>query len=88
MIGDPYVGKICMLTLIDELTKKFLKIHYARQLGSIQVIEQLANAMIIYGIPQYILSDNGPDSPWDNGFCESFYGTFRDNFLDGETFTA
>lgn len=27
-------------------------------------------------------------SPWKNGFCESFNGTFRDNLLDGESFTA
>ena len=25
-------------------------------------------------------------SPWENGFCESFNGTFRDNLLDGEIF--
>ena len=25
-----------------------------------------------------------PGSPWGNGFCESFKGTFRDNLLDGE----
>jgi hypothetical protein len=23
---------------------------------------------------------------WENGFCESFNGTFRDNLLDGELF--
>ena len=27
-----------------------------------------------------------PGSPWENGFCESFNGTFRDNLLDGELF--
>jgi len=27
-----------------------------------------------------------PGSPWENGFCESFNGTFRDNHLDGEIF--
>ena len=27
-----------------------------------------------------------PGSPWGNGFCESFNGTFRDNLLDGEIF--
>lgn len=25
-----------------------------------------------------------PGSPWENGFCESFNGTIRDNLLDGE----
>ena len=27
-----------------------------------------------------------PGSPWENGFCESFNGSFRDNLLDGEIF--
>jgi len=78
-------------------------------MGSIKVIEQLANAMVVHGIPEYIQSDNGPEfmakgirrwlsgigvkttyvepgSPWENGFCESFNGTLRDNLLDGELF--
>jgi len=108
-IRDAYGGKIRMLTMIDEFTRKCLTIHCARRIGSIQVIEQLANAMIANGIPEYIRSDNGPEfiakelrswlsgigvkttyiepgSPWENGFCENFNGTFRDNLLDGEIF--
>jgi transposase InsO family protein len=98
-----------MLTMIDEFTRKCLTIYCARRIGSIQVIELLANAMIIRGIPEYIQSDNGPEfianglrsclsgigvktayiepgSPWENGFCENFNGTFRNNLLDGEIF--
>ncbi|QWD07060.1 IS3 family transposase [Polynucleobacter paneuropaeus] len=108
-IRDAYGGKIRMLTMIDEFSRKCLTIHCARRIGSIQVIEQLANAMITHGIPEHIRSDNGPEfiakelrswlsgigvktayiepgSPWENGFCESFNGTFRDNLLDGEIF--
>jgi putative transposase len=48
-----------MLTLIDEFSKKCLTIHCARQIESVQVIEQLANAMIANGIPEFIRSDNG-----------------------------
>jgi transposase InsO family protein len=109
LIRDAYGSKIRMLTLIDEFSRKCLTIHCARRIGSIQVIEQLANAMIANGIPEYIRSDHGPEfiakdlrswlsgigvktayiepgSPWENGFCESFNGTFRDNLLDGEIF--
>jgi len=27
-----------------------------------------------------------PGSPWQHGYCESFNGTFRDQFLNGELF--
>ncbi len=73
------------------------------------MIEKLANAMVVHGIPEYIRSDNGPvfiaidlrrwlsgigvktayiepGSPWENGFCEKFNGTFKDNLLNGELF--
>jgi putative transposase len=98
-----------MLTLTDEFSRRCLTIHCTRRIGSIQVIEQLANAIIDNGIPEYIRSDNSPEfitkelrawlstvgvktayitpgSPWENGFCESFNGTFRDNLLDVEIF--
>ncbi len=58
LIRDAYGGKIHMLTMIDEFSRKCLSIHCARRIGSIQVIEQLANAMVIHGIPEYIRSDN------------------------------
>ena len=59
-IRDAYGGKIRILTFIDEFRRKCLTIHCARKIGSIQVIEQLANAMITHGIREYIRSDNGP----------------------------
>ena len=27
-----------------------------------------------------------PGSPWENGYCESFNGKLRDEFLNGEIF--
>ena len=60
-IRDAYGRKIRMLTMIDEFSRKCLTIFCARRIGSIQVIEQLANAMITHGIPEYIRSDNGPE---------------------------
>jgi hypothetical protein len=60
-IRDAYGGKIRMLTMIDEYTRRCLTIHCARRIGSIQVIEQLANAMIANGIPEYIRLDHGSE---------------------------
>src|SRR5271156_4949074 len=81
----------------------------ARRLGSLQVIDTLADVMLVRGIPEHIRSDNGPEfiaeelrewlgkvgtrtlyiepgSPWENGYCESFNGKLRDEFLNGEIF--
>ena len=59
-IRDAYGGKITMPNMIDEFSRKCLAIHYARRIGSVQVIEQLANAMIANGIQEYIRSENEP----------------------------
>ena len=97
------------MTLVDEYSREALAIRVARRLGSMQVIETLADAMVVKGVPQFIRSDNGPEmtalevkrwlqevgsktlfiepgSPWENGYCESFNGKLRDEFLDGEIF--
>lgn len=45
-IRDAYGGKIRILTLIDEFSRRCLTVHCARRIGSIRVIEQLANTMV------------------------------------------
>ena len=50
-----------MLTLIDEYTRECLALRVARRLGSLQVIETLADVMLVRGIPEHIRSDNGPE---------------------------
>jgi len=109
LIRDINGRKIRMLTMIDEYSRTCLVVHCARRIGADEVIEQLANAMIVHGMPEHIRSDNGPEfianrlrdwlahvgvktayiepgSPWENGYCESFNGTLRDELLDGEIF--
>jgi putative transposase len=98
-----------ILVLIDEYTRECLALRVERRLGSLQVIEVLADVMLLRGIPEHIRSDNGPEfvarelrkwlgkvgtgtlyiepgSPWENGYCESFNGKLRDEFLNGEIF--
>ena len=98
-----------ILVVIDEYTRECLALRVERRLGSMQVIEVLADVMLERGIPEHIRSDNGPEfiaqelrkwlehvgtktmyiepgSPWENGYCESFNGKLRDEFLNGEIF--
>jgi putative transposase len=98
-----------ILVVIDEYTRECLALRVARRLGSLQVIDTLADVMLVRGIPEHIRSDNGPEfiakelrkwlgkvgtrtlyiepgSPWENGYCESFNGKMRDEFLNCEIF--
>ena len=50
-----------LLTLIDEYTRECLAIRVARRLGSVEVIDTLAEVMLFRGLPQYLRSDNGPE---------------------------
>jgi transposase InsO family protein len=50
-----------MLCVIDEFTREALAIRVKRKLSSIDVLETLADLMILRGPPAYIRSDNGPE---------------------------
>jgi transposase InsO family protein len=50
-----------ILVLIDEYTRECLALRVARRLGSMQVLETLADVMLMRGIPEHIRSDNGPE---------------------------
>jgi putative transposase len=50
-----------ILVVIDEYTRECLALRVARRLGSLQVIETLADVMLLRGIPEHIRSDNGPE---------------------------
>ncbi len=49
------------LTLIDEYTRECLALRVERSLGSLEVIETLADVMLTRGVPAHIRSDNGPE---------------------------
>ena len=50
-----------MLTMLDEYTRQCLAIRVERNITSTQVAATLWQAMIRYGIPQHIRSDNGSE---------------------------
>jgi putative transposase len=53
--------KLRLLTLIDEFTRESLAIRVARRINGMGVIEAMADAMIVHGVPEHIRSDNGPE---------------------------
>ena len=50
-----------VLTLIDEFTRQCLALRVARRLNSYDLIETLADVMLIHGVPEHLRSDNGPE---------------------------
>jgi len=54
-------GPLRMMTLIDEYTRRCLKIEVARSLKSADVLKVLQEAIGDYGAPSYIRSDNGSE---------------------------
>ena len=50
-----------MLTMLDEYTRQCLAIRVERQIRSGQVLATLWQAMMTYGIPEHIRSDNGTE---------------------------
>ena len=49
------------LTLIDEYTRECLALRVARRLGSLAVMDAVADVMLMRGIPAHLRSDNGPE---------------------------
>ena len=54
-------GSLKMMTLLDEYTRQSLALRVERQMTSTQVLKVLWWAMMTYGIPAHIRSDNGPE---------------------------
>lgn len=53
--------KVRLMTLIDEFTREYLAIRVARRINSLGVLETMADAMLVRGVPEHIRSDNGPE---------------------------
>ena len=62
MQGQTHDGRsLRILTLIDEHSRACLALKVARRINSLDVIEALADAMCLHGIPENIRCDNGPE---------------------------
>jgi transposase InsO family protein len=60
--GQTHDGRsLRILTLIDEHSRACLALKVARRINSLGVIETLADAMCLRGIPDNIPCDNGPE---------------------------
>ncbi len=53
-------GGVWLRTVMDEYTRECLAIRAARSIRSADVIEVLAELMLIRGVPDHTRSDNGP----------------------------
>jgi transposase InsO family protein len=53
--------RLRLMTLIDEFTRECLAIRVARRINGMGVIETMADAMMVHGVPEHIRSDNGPE---------------------------
>ena len=60
--GQTYDGRsFGILTPIDEHSRVCLALKVARRINSLGVIEALADAMSLHGIPKNIRCDKGPE---------------------------
>ncbi len=48
-------------TIIDEYTRRCITLKVSRHLRSEEIINHLGELFLIYGMPKYIRSDNGPE---------------------------
>ena len=60
--GQTHDGRrLRILTLIDEHSRACLALKVARRINSLGVMEALADAMCVHGIPETIRCDKGPE---------------------------
>ena len=53
--------KYRMLSVVDEFKREYLSIRIDRKLKSSDVIDVLSDPLILRGVPEHIMSDNGPE---------------------------
>lgn len=101
--------KIRMLNILDDYTRRCLRIEVDTSLSGERVTRVLDQLLELHGSPKLILMDNGPEftgrkldewayrnnirlqfiqpgKPTQNGYIESFNGTFRNECLNEHWF--
>jgi len=53
--------KLRMLTIVDEYSRECLAIRVGRSISASDVLDTLAELFQVYGTPEFIRSDNGPE---------------------------
>ncbi len=62
MQGQTHDGRsLRILTLIDEHSRACLVLKVARRINSLGVLEALADAMCLHGVPEHVRCDTGPE---------------------------
>jgi putative transposase len=54
-------GKLRILNVVDEYTRECLAIRVERSINSVKVIDTLKWLFLVYGHPEHLRSDNGPE---------------------------
>ncbi len=72
-------------TLADAMLQKGVPEHVRCDNGPEMIAQALRQWLAKLGTKTLYIA---PGSPWENGFCESFHGTLRDECLKGEIFSS
>ncbi|WP_371808129.1 integrase core domain-containing protein [Ruegeria sp. HKCCD7239] len=100
LAGNPFgIGKIWKSIAIPMLEKSLetlwevgqnadILVHHPKVIGAADIAE-VTGAPVVRDWIAAVGAQTAyiePGSPWENGYCESFNGRFRDELLNGEVF--
>ena len=70
-------------TFADMMLKKGISAHISPDNGPEMTAKVVRDWLAQIGSKTLFIA---PGSPWENGYCESFNGKFRDELIDGRIF--
>src|SRR5450631_2337793 len=81
--SPPIFGITMSVTLADVMLVRGIPEHIRSDNGPEFIAQELRKWLGKLGTKTLYIE---PGSPWENGYCESFNGKLRDEFLNGEIF--